>query len=141
MTGNLVTESAGRLATQETSKDRITMHFHALYALHLLVAGPAALIAVAAAEAEEGVWTFENLPSKSLQTKYGFATPSTSLTALRLSAVRFGGASAAFVSSGGLLLTNHLVALSCVQKLSTCGGGLVGNGCFARGLPACGPRP
>src|SRR2546429_6411957 len=62
------------------------MHFQARYALHLLVAGAVALIAVAAAEAEEGVWTFENLPSKALQTKYGFATPSTSLTALRLSA-------------------------------------------------------
>src|SRR6266481_1993361 len=91
MTGNIVTERVARLATQETSKDGITMHFQARYALHLLVAGAAALIAVAAAEAEEGVWTFENLPSKALQTKYGFATPSTSLTALRLSAVRFAG--------------------------------------------------
>ena len=117
------------------------MHFQARYALQLLVASAAALIAVAAAKAEEGVWTFDNLPAKALQTKYGFATPSTSLAALRLSAVRFGGASAAFVSSDGLLLTNHHVALSCVQKLSTAGEDLVRNGFFARTLAAERPCP
>ena len=66
------------------------MHFQAR-TLQLLVAGGATLIVIAAAKAEEGVWTFDNLPSKVLQAKYGFATPSTSLTALRLSAARFGG--------------------------------------------------
>src|SRR5438046_2181166 len=64
-----------------------------------------------------------------------------SRTALRLSAVRFGGASAAFVSSDGLLLTNHHLALSCVQKLSTAGEDLVRNGFFARTLAAERPCP
>jgi hypothetical protein len=45
-----------------------------------------AALSVGAAMAEEGVWTFDNLPAKALQAKYGFATLSTSLTALRMSA-------------------------------------------------------
>jgi len=43
--------------------------------VQLLVVAGVALLVVAAAKAEEGVWTFDNLPSKALQTKYGFATP------------------------------------------------------------------
>jgi hypothetical protein len=109
--------------------------------VQLLVAGGAALIVIGAAKAEEGVWTFDNLPAKALQAKYGFATPSTSLTALRLSAARFGGASAAFVSGDGLLLTNHHVALSCVQKLSTAAEDLVREGFFARMRAAERPCP
>jgi hypothetical protein len=116
------------------------MHFQAR-TVQLLVAGGAALIVIGAAKAEEGVWTFDNLPAKALQAKYGFATPSTSLTALRLSAARFGGASAAFVSGDGLLLTNHHVALSCVQKLSTAAEDLVREGFFARMRAAERPCP
>jgi hypothetical protein len=97
----------------------------------LLLSAGAALFAIAA-NAEEGVWTFDNMPAKTLQAKYGFATASASLTALRLSAVQFSGASGSFVSGDGLLLTNHHVAFSCVQKLSTSGVDLVKIGFHAR---------
>jgi hypothetical protein len=97
----------------------------------LLLSASAALFA-SAASAEEGVWTFDNMPAKTLQAKYGFATSSASLTALRLSAVRFSGASGSFVSADGLLLTNHHVAFSCVQRLSTSGEDLVRIGFMAR---------
>jgi hypothetical protein len=97
----------------------------------LLLAASAAL-SVGAATAEEGVWTFDNLPAKALQSKYGFATPSASLATLRSSAVQFSGASGSFISGDGLLLTNHHVAFSCVQKLSTHGEDLVRTGFLAR---------
>jgi Peptidase S46 len=97
----------------------------------LLLSASAALFALAA-NAEEGVRTFDNLPAKTLQAKYGFATSSASLTALRLSAVRFSGPSGSFISGDGLLLTNHHVAFSCVQRLSTSGEDLVRIGFMAR---------
>src|ERR1051326_830954 len=71
------------------------------------------------AAAAEGVWTFDNPPLKALETKYQFVPKPEWLAALRLSAVRVGGASGSFVSRDGLVLTNHHVALGCVQNLSS----------------------
>ena len=97
----------------------------------LFVAGGAALFAVAT-WAEEGVWTFDNLPAKVLQAQYGYATAAASLDALRLSAVRFSGSSGSFISGDGLALTNHHVAFDCVQMLSTGADDLVRAGFLAR---------
>jgi hypothetical protein len=69
--------------------------------------------------ADEGMWTFDNLPLDDLRRQYGFAPSPEWLEHVRLSAVRFGGASGAFVSPRGLVLTNHHVALGQLQKLST----------------------
>ena len=70
--------------------------------------------------AEEGLWTFDNLPVKALQEKYGFTPTQQWLDHVRLSSVRLNdGGSGSFVSPRGLLLTNHHVALGQLQKLST----------------------
>ena len=84
------------------------------------------------AHADEGVWTFDSPPAKALQARYGF-TPSVEwLDALRLSAVRLAGGSGSFVSANGLVLSNHHVAMGCLQALSTEANDLVKNGFYAR---------
>lgn len=70
--------------------------------------------------AEEGMWTFDNPPIKLLKENYGFPPTQPWLDHLRLSSVRLNdGGSGSFVSSNGLLLTNHHVARGQLQKNST----------------------
>ena len=72
------------------------------------------------ARADEGMWTFDNLPLMLLQQKYGFTPTQAWLDHLRLSCVRLNdGGSGSFVSPHGLLLTNHHVARGQLQKNST----------------------
>src|SRR5581483_11171775 len=79
-----------------------------------------ALSCWSAAFAEEGMWTFDNIPAEQLQSKYGFKPTQEWLDHLRLSCVRFNdGGSGSFVSPHGLVLTNHHVALDQLQKAST----------------------
>jgi len=84
------------------------------------------------AHADEGVWTFDNPPVKALQAKYGFTPSAAWLDALRLSSVRLGGGSGAFVSANGLVLTNHHVARDCLQALSVPEDDIVFKGFYAR---------
>jgi hypothetical protein len=66
------------------------------------------------------MWTFDNLPAKQLKEKYGFVPYGPWLEHLRLASVRFNdGGSGSFVSSGGLVLTNHHVAREQLQKMSS----------------------
>lgn len=75
---------------------------------------------LAPVRAEEGMWTFDNPPLNELRERYGFAPSAEWLDHLRLASVRFNdGGSGSFVSSDGLVLTNHHVALGQLQKLST----------------------
>jgi len=83
-----------------------------------------ALLAVLAlpalAAADEGMWTFDNLPLKLLKEKYGFAPGKEWLDRVRLASVRFNdGGSGSFVSPDGLMITNHHVGLGCIQNIST----------------------
>jgi len=84
------------------------------------------------AGADEGVWTFDSPPAKALQSGYGFTPSAEWLDALRLSAVRLGGGSGSFVSANGLVLSNHHVAMGCLQALSTAADDIVRNGFYAR---------
>jgi len=90
-------------------------------ALRTLFLTPVLLLAmVAAACAEEGMWTFDNPPLKQLAEKYNFHPTQEWLDHLRLSSVRLNdGGSGSFVSPDGLLLTNHHVARGQLQKNST----------------------
>jgi len=90
-------------------------------------------LAAAAIRAEEGMWTFDNPPVKLLKSKYGFTPTTEWLDHLRLSSVRFNdGGSGSFVSAGGLVLTNHHVALGQLQKVSTPQKNYVADGFFAK---------
>jgi hypothetical protein len=70
--------------------------------------------------ADEGMWTFDNPPTKQLEQKYHFTPSQQWLDHVRLSCVRLNdGGSGSFISSHGLLLTNHHVARGQLQKNST----------------------
>ncbi|MGO9256924.1 MAG: S46 family peptidase [Bryobacteraceae bacterium] len=78
------------------------------------------LLACFCANADEGMWTFDNLPVKMLQDKYRFTPTKEWLDHVRLSCARLNdGGSGSFVSPHGLLLTNHHVARGQLQKNST----------------------
>jgi len=91
-----------------------------------------ALVLAAAARADEGMWTFENFPSKQVGKKYGFAPDASWLEEVRLASVRLaGGCSGSFVSPDGLVMTNHHCAHSCIEQLSTKEKDFVAQGFYA----------
>jgi len=71
------------------------------------------------AQAEGGMWTFDNFPSKTVGTKYGFTPSQDWLDHVRLSSLRIPGCSASFISPQGLVMTNHHCVVACVEQLST----------------------
>jgi hypothetical protein len=78
------------------------------------------LVCVAPALADEGMWLLNDFPSAKVQAAYGFAPSQEWLDRVRLGAVKFGnGCSGSFVSTSGLVMTNHHCARECVQDLST----------------------
>lgn len=86
----------------------------------LALAVPLTALLVSVLCAEEGMWTFNNVPTGKLQKQYGFAPGQQWLDHLRLSSVRLAeGCSSSFVSPNGLVLTNHHCVASCIQQLST----------------------
>jgi len=92
-----------------------------------------ALLGLSVSLADEGMWTFDNPPIKQLKERYGFEPARQWLDHVRLSSVRFNdGGSGSFVSPRGLVLTNHHVALSQLQKVSSPAKDYVKDGFFAR---------
>ncbi len=70
--------------------------------------------------ADEGMWLFNDLPLEYLEKKYGFKPDEKWAEHLMKSSVRFNvGGSASFISSTGLVLTNHHVGSDTLYKLST----------------------
>ena len=71
-------------------------------------------------KADEGMWTFDNLPIKEIQSEYGYAPSSAWLTHVQHAALRISdGCSGAFVSADGLLLTNRHCVDGCIAQIST----------------------
>jgi hypothetical protein len=84
------------------------------------------------AAADEGMWLFNDLPVSQLESRYGFKPTDEWARHVMLSSVRFNsGGSASFVSSTGLVLTNHHVAADTLQKVSTAEKNYVENGFLA----------
>ncbi len=87
--------------------------------------------------ADEGMWTFDNPPTKLLAERYGFSPDPAWFDHLRLSSVRFmDGGSGSFVSAHGLVVTNHHVAAGQLQKMSTAERNYMATGFYARELAA-----
>jgi len=92
-----------------------------------------ALLGISVSLADEGMWTFDNPPIKQLKERYGFEPTREWLDHVRLSSVRFNdGGSGSFVSPRGLVLTNHHVALTQLQKVSSPAKDYVKDGFYAR---------
>ena len=71
---------------------------------------------------DEGMYLFNDLPGKVLQDRYGFEATEAWANHLRLSSVRFNsGGSGSFISSNGLVLTNHHVASDTLHKIKHAG--------------------
>ena len=87
--------------------------------LRSLAAAAAALLATAAL-ADEGMWTFDNVPQAAIQEKYHTELRKPWLDKLQRSITRFeSGCTGSFVSPDGLVLTNHHCAMSCLTELSS----------------------
>ncbi|MDP3658397.1 MAG: S46 family peptidase [Brevundimonas sp.] len=89
---------------------------------HLTPALAAALLTLAggsAAQAEEGMWTFDNFPIARANATLGTNIDQAWLDRVRLSSVKFGGCSAGIVSAEGLVMTNNHCVATCVANLST----------------------
>jgi hypothetical protein len=68
---------------------------------------------------DEGMWLFNNPPSKYLKDKYNFDVDQKWLDHVQKASVRFNsGGSGSFVSPDGLVMTNHHVGLDALQKMS-----------------------
>ena len=82
--------------------------------------------------ADDGMWTFDNVPRALIKQKYGFEVTDQWLEHVRLASVRVGnGGSGSFVSPDGLLFTNQHVGRGQVSKLSTPEHNLVRDGFYA----------
>ncbi len=82
--------------------------------------------------ADEGMWTFDNVPRKLIKEKYGFDITDEWLEHVRLTAARLGdGGSGSFVSPDGLVFTNQHVGRGQVTKLSTKEHDYIKNGFYA----------
>jgi Peptidase S46 len=72
------------------------------------------------ARADEGMWPFNIVPRAEIKKKYGFDITDTWLKKVQLASVRFNsGGSGSFVSSDGLVMTNHHIASDVLQKISS----------------------
>ncbi len=80
----------------------------------------ATLLLTGIATADEGMWLYNHFPTDKVRAKYGWAPDQAWLDHVRGASVRFNnGGSGSFVSADGLTFTNHHVAATCLQQMST----------------------
>jgi hypothetical protein len=99
-------------------------------------AAAALALALPAAHAEEGMWTFDHLPLEHLRSVYDFAPDDAWIAHVMHASLRLTvGCSGSFISPTGLVLTNHHCVEDCVQQLSKAGHDLMRDGFLARTQP------
>jgi hypothetical protein len=70
--------------------------------------------------ADEGMWTFNNVPRAEIKKRYSFEITDAWLKKVQLASVRFNnGGSGSFVSANGLVLTNYHIVEGIVNEVST----------------------
>ncbi|MEX2662889.1 MAG: S46 family peptidase [Vicinamibacterales bacterium] len=86
----------------------------------------------AALAADEGMWTFDNIPRDAIAKKYGVALTDQWLDTVQKAVVRLEtGCTGSFVSPEGLVLTNHHCVATCLADNSTAKRDLVADGFLA----------
>lgn len=89
-------------------------------------------LAVPTARADEGMWPLNAVPKEHLRDRYGFTPDDAWLAHVRSGAARLtSGCSGSFVSSNGLILTNHHCAHRCIQQLSSSQRDYIASGFYA----------
>ena len=86
------------------------------------------LLALPALRADEGMWTFDNIPVQKIKAKYGVELTPAWLKTLQLATLRFPGGTGAFVSREGLVVTNHHVGRGLITQVSSGKANLVKDG-------------
>src|SRR5260221_7512377 len=72
------------------------------------------------ARADEGMWTFNNVPRAEIKKRYGFDVTDEWLKKVQLASVRFNnGGSGSFVSPNSLVLTNYHILDDILNEVST----------------------
>ncbi len=91
------------------------------------------LLSTSLAVADEGMWTLNGFPTTQVQQKYKFTASKKWLDHVRLASIRLAeGCSGSFISSNGLVMTNHHCAHTCIEQLSTAGKDFVASGFYAK---------
>jgi hypothetical protein len=84
---------------------------------------------------DEGMWLLNEPPRERLKAKYNFDLTDEWLEHARLASIRFNnGGSGSFVSSNGLIITNHHIGADALQKLGTPERNLYQDGFYAKSL-------
>ncbi|MBL0313744.1 MAG: S46 family peptidase [Holophagaceae bacterium] len=86
------------------------------------------VVALSGLRADEGMWTFDNIPARTIKAKYGVEPDAAWLKRLQLATLRFPGGTGAFVSPDGLVVTNHHVGRDAIAQVSTAKVDLVKDG-------------
>lgn len=91
------------------------------------------LVRAPAAQADEGMWTFDNFPLAKVNKAYGLRLNQAWIDHIRDTSVRLSsGCSAGVVSADGLIFTNQHCVMECAQELSSASQDHVAEGFLAK---------